>query len=236
MRFLACISLLLLLAGCNLRVRDDICAADCELQLIASEQEISVPLLLKSQAVLEPVIDSLDLQVSYFTVLRFKDEETCNYVPFKVVEHSQLPSQFRGKDIYFSLLDTASFELAIVGEETLTEVCKFNDPSNKFKLMIAPEEVITIDNLERIRKSMYKFKISEFENCLEDLRYRLSIEELEDQSIAVRLHDNCCDRATEALEQILNQYQKRYGSVHFTVKESPQSAGIVDFRGTPPRN
>ncbi|GAB5539640.1 MAG: hypothetical protein Salg2KO_17430 [Salibacteraceae bacterium] len=209
----------------------DVYAANCQILLRAQEtydyqQQISRGLglnaryggyeytagqmkIIKSTTILDEVLDSLDLNVSYYIVGRLKVTELFKHVPFKVAfnEHSQRVFNNR---FGLTILDENTYRLIYdIDGVSKDKVFQFDElvADDGLYLKVHKNTAITAKNVGNFSAANYQFEIKSNNQLINKLKSAITVKNIDYTSIIeITLQDEIPDRAMVVLDRIAESY------------------------------
>jgi capsular exopolysaccharide synthesis family protein len=165
--------------------------------------------IIKSTTILDEVIDSLDLNVSYYIVGRLKVTELFQHVPFEVTfnKHSK---QVYNHRFNLTIQDENSYRLLYEIEGVSKDkTFQFDElvVDDGLYLKVAKATAISKKNIDNYREAKYQFEITSDNRLINELKSAISVSNLDYTSIIeVTLKDEIPDRAVAVLDRIAKSY------------------------------
>ena len=165
--------------------------------------------IIKSTTILDEVIDSLDLNVSYFIVGRIRVTELFQHVPFKV-EYNKFSRPVFGQRFELSIQTEDSYRLQYeVDGVSKDKVFRFEELvlDDGLYLRVKKATSITDRNIDNYKEARYQFQITSDNRLLNKLKSAISVSNIDYTSIIeVTLKDEIPERAVKVLERIASTY------------------------------
>lgn len=165
--------------------------------------------IVKSTTILDEVIDSLDLNVSYFIDGRIRVTELFLHVPFKV-EYNKFSKPVFGQRFELSIQTEDSYRLQYeVDGVSKDKVFRFEELVLDDGLYLRVKKATsTIDrNIDNYKEARYQFQITSDNQLLNKLKSAISVSNIDYTSIIeVTLKDEIPERAVKVLDRIASTY------------------------------
>lgn len=163
----------------------------------ALDNEIQI---MKSLSIMEKVVDSLDLNISYYRQGNWKETELYTSTPFLLDSFKLAPNNIYGANFFIELNDYETFLLRKNEEDEEGQRYKFGEPftNNKGTFTISRNPV------EAIVKGSHRIKISTIESAAYSYRGKLNIERIGDQRTSSVLSLSIIHPVPEKTADIIN--------------------------------
>jgi tyrosine-protein kinase Etk/Wzc len=163
--------------------------------------------ILQSKTLTREALDSLDVQVSYFSKGRIKTIEEYKSLPFKI-EYDKVHAQLYNRDLKITFFEGNRFTVAKEEEDGMSKT-KYSPnqwiETNEYKIKLR------FKNYTDLAGETFDFRIHSNENLIADFHSRLSVTYLKAfTSIAVlTFTTEVPQKGVDFLEELLRVYQKR---------------------------
>ena len=163
----------------------------------ALDNEIQI---MKSLSIMEKVVDSLKLNISYFRQGQFKETELYKSTPFLLDSFELAPNNIYGATFFIELKDYETYLLKKNEDDEVGERYKFGEKftNNKGTFTISRNPV------EAIIKGLHRIKIGTVENTAYSYRGKLNIERIGDQRTSSVLSLSIVDRVPQKTADLIN--------------------------------
>jgi capsular exopolysaccharide synthesis family protein len=169
------------------------------------EETASQMRVLSSSSLIDLVLHSIPLDVSYYIVGRLKVTEVYKHLPFKVVTNDKTPS-FSGVDFNLSIIDTSKFVLIYeVNGVTTSKDYKFGELilDNGLYLKVIKEPNLNRLSIGSLSKIDYLFLIYKRNQLINKYQSAIETENVPYTSIVeIKLQDEISSRAVEVLDTL----------------------------------
>jgi tyrosine-protein kinase Etk/Wzc len=173
------------------------------------EETASQMRVLKSTGLLEKVMESLPLDVSYFIVGRVKVSEVYKHMPFRVIT-DQRSSASSGLRFDLTILDTAGYRLSYEqhGKMVAAEY-KFGDLilDGGLYLKVEKEPNLTQISLNSLSQIDYQFVVHQKQSLIGKYKNAIDVQNIDYTSIVeITVKDEIPQRAVEVLDTLAKIY------------------------------
>ena len=165
--------------------------------------------IVKSTTILDDVIDSLELNVSYYIVGRLKVTELFKHVPFKV-DFNKHSKRVFNKRFNLSIISENTYRLQYeIDGVSKDKVFQFDELVVDDGLYLKLRKTMSISkkNVENFAEAKYQFEITSDNQLINKLKSSISVSNIDYTSIIeVTIRDEIPDRAVTVLDRIAKTY------------------------------